>query len=111
MLTYDVWLALWWTNPATGAKELGLGLGTLLMALNVVLIASYTFSCHSLRHLVGGRKDCLSASPGCQLAWKCTSALNKRHGLYAWMSLFSVGFTDVYIRLCSMGTWTDWRIF
>jgi hypothetical protein len=25
--------------------------------------------------------------------------------------LFSVGFTDLYIRLCSMGIWHDVRIF
>jgi hypothetical protein len=30
--------------------------------------------------------------------------------LFAWMSLFSVGLTDVYIRLCSMGVLTDVRI-
>jgi hypothetical protein len=31
--------------------------------------------------------------------------------LFAWCSLFTVGFCDVYIRLCSMGIWHDWRIF
>jgi hypothetical protein len=31
--------------------------------------------------------------------------------LWAWMSLFWVGFSDVYVRLCSMGIWHDWRIF
>jgi len=30
--------------------------------------------------------------------------------LWAWMSLVWVGFSDVYVRLCSMGIWTDWRI-
>jgi len=30
--------------------------------------------------------------------------------MWAWFSLFWVGFTDVYVRLCSMGVWTDWRI-
>jgi hypothetical protein len=30
--------------------------------------------------------------------------------LCAWLSLFWVGFSDLYIRLCSMGVWTDWRI-
>jgi hypothetical protein len=27
------------------------------------------------------------------------------------MSLVWVGFSDVYVRLCSMGVWIDWRIF
>ncbi len=40
----------------------------------------------------------------------CSSALNGRHMLFAWCSLFSVGLTDVYIRLCSMGVLTDLRI-
>jgi hypothetical protein len=30
---------------------------------------------------------------------------------WAWASLFSVALSDVYIRLCSMGILTDWRIF
>jgi hypothetical protein len=29
---------------------------------------------------------------------------------FAWMSLFSVGFSDLYVRMCSMGYWSDWRI-
>jgi hypothetical protein len=31
--------------------------------------------------------------------------------MWAWFSLFSVRFTDLYIRLCSMGIWRDVRIF
>jgi len=27
------------------------------------------------------------------------------------MSLCWVGFTDVYVRLCAMGIWTDVRLF
>jgi hypothetical protein len=30
---------------------------------------------------------------------------------WAWMSLFAVAFADLYVRLCSMGVWTDWRLF
>jgi hypothetical protein len=30
---------------------------------------------------------------------------------WAWVSLFWVGFTDLYIRLCAMGTWSDFRLF
>jgi hypothetical protein len=29
---------------------------------------------------------------------------------WAWCSLFSVAFADLYVSLCSMGVWTDWRI-
>jgi hypothetical protein len=31
--------------------------------------------------------------------------------LWAWMSLFWVGFSDVYVRLCALGVWHDWRFF
>jgi hypothetical protein len=31
--------------------------------------------------------------------------------LWAWMSLFWVGFTDIYIRMCSMNIIHDVRIF
>jgi hypothetical protein len=30
--------------------------------------------------------------------------------LWAWMSLFWVGFSDLYVRLCSMGIWHDFRL-
>ena len=32
----------------------GIGVGTLVLAVNVVLLGGYTLGCHSLRHLVGG---------------------------------------------------------
>ena len=43
-------------------------------------------------------------------AYACSTALNYKHQLFAWCSLFTVGFCDVYVRLCSMGIWTDFRI-
>ena len=49
-------------------------------------------------------------SPLRKSAYDCVSCLNRSHMLWAWFSLFWVGFTDVYVRLCSMGIWTDWRI-
>jgi hypothetical protein len=30
--------------------------------------------------------------------------------MWAWLSLFWVGFTDVYVRLCAMGIWHDFHI-
>ncbi len=109
-LSWDVWKALWFDDPATGATRLGIGVGTLVLAVNVTLLGGYTFSCHSLRHLIGGRKDVLSSRPLRFNAYRCVSCLNRRHMLWAWMSLFWVAFSDVYVRLCSMGVWTDWRL-
>jgi hypothetical protein len=109
-LSYDVWKAMWFTNPSTGRASFGVGVGTLVLAANVVLLGGYTFGCHSMRHLAGGRMDRLSESPICQKAYDCSSCLNRRHMLWAWMSLTSVMFSDIYVRLCAMGIWTDWRI-
>ncbi len=38
ILSYDVWRALWFINPGTGREEFGIGLGTLVLAANVVLL-------------------------------------------------------------------------
>ena len=110
-LSYDVWRALWFEDPVTGEASFGLGVGTLVLTLNVVFLGGYTLGCHSLRHLVGGRLNMLSESPKRQTAYRCVSCLNRGHMRWAWMSLFWVGFSDVYVRMCSMGIWTDWRIF
>jgi len=110
-LGYDVWKALWFTNPASGYKEFGMGIGTLVLAMNVVLLSSYTFGCHSLRHVVGGIKDRLSGSPIRKSMFQCATCFNKKHMLFAWLSLFWVAFSDIYVRMCAMGVWTDLRIF
>lgn len=111
ILAWDVWKALWFADPATGQERFGIGVGTLVLAVNVALLGSYTLGCHSLRHLVGGRKDELSRSPAARrTAYACVSCLNRRHKMFAWCSLVSVGFADLYVRLCSMGVWSDWRI-
>ena len=98
---------------APGPRAFGVGLGTLVMLVNVILLASYTFGCHSLRHLVGGQVDCFSCARGGQARyrlWRGVSVLNRHHMLWAWCSLFSVGFSDLYVRMCSMGVFTDFRI-
>jgi hypothetical protein len=110
-LPIDVWKALWFEDPATGEQTFGLGVGTLVLATNVVLLGGYTFGCHSLRHVVGGFMDRLSGKPASFAAYKCVTCLNSKHMLWAWMSLFWVAFSDFYIRMCSMGYFTDIRIF
>jgi hypothetical protein len=109
ILAYDAWKGMWFTT-ATGGTTFGIGVGTLVLVINVILLGGYTFGCHSLRHLVGGFKNQLSKAPARMQAYRCVSCLNRKHMLWAWMSLFWVGFTDVYVRLCSMGVWSDWRI-
>jgi hypothetical protein len=110
-LAYDVWKALWFVDPATGAREFGVGVGTLVLATNVVLLASYTFGCHSFRHLIGGRLTEISKRPVQHACYNCASAFNSRHMLFAWLSLFGVAFADIYVRMCAMGIWHDLRLF
>ena len=111
LLSYDVWLAVWFPDEATGGVRFGIGLGTILLALNVVLLSCYTLGCHVMRHVAGGSHDEVSKHPYCDRAYACSTALNYKHQLFAWLSLFSVAFADVYVRLCSMGIWSDLRIF
>jgi hypothetical protein len=109
ILSHDVWKALWFADAATGAPRFGVGVGTLVLAVNVVLLGGYTLGCHSLRHLVGGGRDLLSRGPGFA-SYRCVSCLNRRHMAWAWMSLVWVAFSDLYVRLCAMGVWRDLRL-
>ena len=91
----------------------GIGLGTLIMLVNIVMLTLYTFSCHSLRHLAGGKLDCFScATFGMprHSAWSAVTFLNQRHMQLAWTSLITVGFTDFYIRMLAAGWFHDPRI-
>ena len=104
ILAHDVWKAFSFDG------QFGMGIGTLVLLTNFVLLSCYTFSCHSLRHLVGGIRDRLAGAPARRRVYDCVSCLNRRHMLFAWCSLFSVAFSDLYVRLCSMGVWRDLRI-
>lgn len=104
ILTIDAWNAMWF------ADGWGIGVGTIVLTINVILLGGYTLGCHSLRHLIGGRNDELSKKPTQMKAYNCVSALNRKHMVWAWLSLFWVGFSDLYVRLCSMGIFTDYRI-
>ncbi len=111
VLAHDLWEAMWFADPATGQTHFGIGVGTLVLATNLVMLSGYSFGCHSLRHLIGGGRDLLAGRKVTLAAYRCAGCFNRRHMLWAWMSLCTVGFSDLYIRLCSMGIWTDWRIF
>ena len=91
----------------------GVGVGTLVLLINVTLLTLYLFSCHSVRHLFGGKLDCFSCAKfgkSRYSTWRSLSFLNERHMLFAWMSLFSVGFADFYVRLVSSGAIKDLRL-
>lgn len=124
ILAYDAAIAFWFPVDAAGRTvahaadaarhQFGMGLGSLILTANVILLAGYTFGCHSLRHLVGGKIDCFSChsfGKEAHATWEKVSFLNKNHERFAWLSLFSVGFADLYVRLVSMGIWHDIRFF
>ncbi|HEX4214630.1 MAG TPA: hypothetical protein VIA06_15035 [Candidatus Dormibacteraeota bacterium] len=79
------------------------GFGSALMLVNVVCLAGWTFGCHAIRHLVGGGKDCLSCIKTRYQLWKGVSVLNVNHSTWAWVSMFTVWSTDLYIRLLAHG--------
>jgi hypothetical protein len=109
LLTWDALLAFRFPMP-DGSVRFGIGVGTLVMWANVILLAGYTFSCHSCRHVCGGHVDVFSRAQTRYRVWHFLTRLNERHPTYAWLSLFSVGLTDLYIRLVAMGKITDLRI-
>lgn len=109
LLTWDALLAFRFPTPG-GGTQFGIGVGTLVMWLNVILLAGYTFSCHSCRHVCGGYVDVFSKTPTKYGLWRWITRLNERHPAFAWLSLFSVGLTDLYIRLVAMGVIRDLRI-
>jgi hypothetical protein len=111
VLSYDAYLAMWFEDPATGAVSFGIGVGTLVLIINPIMLTGYTLGCHSLRHLIGGFKDHFSSSPTRTKAYDCVSCLNRGHMNWAWTSLVWVSFTDFYVRMCAMGVFTDFRIF
>jgi hypothetical protein len=108
ILGHDVWNALWFRNPSTGQLEFGIGVGTLVLAVNLTLLGSYALGCHSLRHLIGGRFDLML--PWRHTVYSCVTCLNARHSRFAAVSLFWVAFSDFYVRMCATGIWSDWRI-
>ena len=88
-----------------------MGLGTLILLVNATLLWLYSLSCHACRHTVGGRLRHFSKHPVRYWMWTQVSRLNTKHMQYAWLSLFWVLFTDLYIRLVASGAMTDPRFF
>jgi hypothetical protein len=109
VLAWDAWKAFWFTDAATGATTFGVGVGSIVLTVNVVLLGLYVLGCHSLRHVAGGRRDEIASDTHATL-YRCVTCLNQRHMVYAWCSLFSVAFADLYVRMCASGVWTDWRL-
>ena len=104
--TYDLTQAFRGPNG-----DFGIGLGSLIMLVNVVLLWAYTVSCHSCRHITGGRLKHFSKHPARYWVWTKISWLNQRHMQLAWTTLGTLMLTDLYIMLVASGAFSDPRIF
>ena len=102
--TYDAILAF---HSPTG---FGIGLGTIIMVVNVVMLWTYTLSCHSCRHIVGGQLRHFSRHPVRYKMWVWVSKINGKHMQLAWITLGTLALTDMYIWFVSAGLFNDPRI-
>jgi hypothetical protein len=107
ILSYDAVLAF---RDGTGAWG-HMGLGTLVLLANAALLWLYSLSCHSCRHIVGGRLNNFSRHPIRYRFWTVVSRLNAQHMKFAWVSLFGVAFADFYVLLLATDTISDLRFF
>jgi hypothetical protein len=108
ILGYDAIHSFVW--PAGDSYTFGVSIGSLVLTTGATLLALYTFSCHSLRHLVGGNVDCFSCVRGGNAryrAWRGVTQLNEHHMFWAWISLFGVTLADLYVLLVASGTIRD----
>jgi hypothetical protein len=88
-----------------------MGLGTLILIINAMLIGAYTLSCHSCRHIMGGRIKHFSKHPIRYKAWGIVTKFNAKHMQLAWVSLVWLAVTDFYIRSLATGAISDPRFF
>ena len=84
----------------------GFGLGNIVLVANVTLLWAYTASCHSCRHITGGRLKHFSRHPVRYRAWGFISKLNGKHMELAWITLGSLLVTDFYVMAVAAG-WID----
>src|SRR3984893_867712 len=87
----------------------GFGLGNVILVTNVLLLWAYTVSCHSCRHITGGRLKHFSKHPVRYWIWTQVSKLNTRHMMFAWITLGTLALTDFYVMLVASGAIHDPR--
>jgi hypothetical protein len=92
---YDIYLSITYSGSIT------LSLGTIILTVNAVAVTVYTFSCHSVRHLIGGYRDCVNCPANLgrkNSLYRFQSRLNAHHEAIAWSSLIMFVFVDLFIR-------------
>jgi hypothetical protein len=90
-----------------------LRLGSFVLLANALLLTSWTISCHSFRHVIGGNMDSYSFRTAGRLRknlFDLQSKLNAHHEALAWISLITIIFADLYLRALAAGLQLDLRI-
>ena len=94
-------------DAAYAGGEWRFGLGALLLLITAVTLLAYSLSCHSCRHIMGGRLNHFSKHPVRYWGWTQVTKLNARHMQLAWISLIAVWAADVYVLLVASGAFHD----
>ena len=109
ILAHDAWKAMWFPAPGGGdgvrhrrRHARARGQRGVAERLHVRLPLAAASGRRLARHDVG--------PAGAQDRVRVRERLNRWHMKWAWTSLVLVVFTDLYVRLCAMGIWTDLRI-
>ena len=105
ILAHDVWDAFWFDG------QFGIGVGTLVLLTNLVLLTSL----HIRLPLASPSGRRLSRPAGRSPARKTSLRLRElpepaTHAVCVVQPFHRWHFADLYVRMCSMGIWTDWRI-
>jgi hypothetical protein len=95
---YDIFVSLTYQGGVT------LTLGGILLIVNTAFVTLYTFSCHAIRHLIGGSVDCFSCKHNVRKKlFFGQTKLNIHHETYAWLSLTMFFLVDLFIRATVAG--------
>ncbi len=84
-----------------------IGVGTIFGFFDAFFLTLYITSCHAFRNIFGGSSK--RPSKKTYMIWAKISSLNEKHGLYFWLSMFSIWAYDLYIRLVAWGLLTEVR--
>jgi hypothetical protein len=112
-LSMAILVFLWWDVILAFKfpEGFGMGLGTVVLAVNAALLSLFSLSCNSCRHVCGGYVKSFHSAPTRFQIWRLVSRLNEKHMEYAWVSLICVALADLYVRLLAMGVISDVRFF
>ena len=107
LLTYDAIISFKNTEGQWGHMSVG----TLVLLANATFLWLYSLSCHSCRHILGGKLKHFSKNPIRYKTWTIVSRLNADHPKYAWISLIGVALCDLYVRQVASGAITNFYFF